>query len=185
MKDSEYTVYMICWMMRFGLFAASVPSLCLCSRVVLRCYIQFWTKWLQTVSAFVTKRGTVGFRDNQITLSVTVSSQCVWHCVFKPPFSEKWIASSAGELSGSSVAGSEDEDVDKVYRPRVTVEGSVSETIKTKRRISWCFENEALESTGTTPTFQDLLVLSSILWNGHGEQTFCRHFNYLNLNGSK
>lgn len=89
-------------------------------------------------------------------------------CIYQPPFSEMWVVSCAGELSGSSVAGSQDEDLDMVYRPR----SSVSKTIKNKRRISWSFKNGFLESTGATPTFQNLLTLSSILWSGHREQTF-------------
>lgn len=69
-----------------------------------------------------------------------------------------------GELSGSSVVGSKDAEVDKVYRPRSTGEGSVSEAIKTKRRISWFFKNRILQSTGAIPTSQNLLALSSTLW---------------------
>lgn len=61
------------------------------------------------------------------------------------------------------MVGSKDAEVDKVYRPRVTGEGSVSEAIKTKRRISWSFKNRILQSTGylyfpeSSSTFQHSL----------------------------
>lgn len=56
MRESKYTAPIICWMMRFSLFAASAPRVC--SGAVLRNYIQLWTKWLQTASAFIAERET-------------------------------------------------------------------------------------------------------------------------------